>query len=133
MNSSSRWRIVNSCSSAKDVIGWPSTYSMTKYGLPVSVAPASMTRATLGWSISAKAWRSDSKRAMTWRVSMPSLMSLTAHGAPDRVALLRAVHRAHPAFTDQLLDVVAPDLRRTLPVADGGEDVSQVIRAHGAS
>jgi len=31
-----------------------------------------------GWSISASAWRSDSKRATTSRVSMPALISLTA-------------------------------------------------------
>ena len=31
-----------------------------------------------GWSISASAWRSASKRAMTDFVSMPSLMTLSA-------------------------------------------------------
>ena len=43
-----------------------------------SVAPASRTRAMLGWSIRARAWRSASKRAMTWPVSMPGLMILSA-------------------------------------------------------
>src|SRR5262245_21572760 len=33
------------------------------------VVPASNTFAIFGWSISASAWRSASKRAMTWRVS----------------------------------------------------------------
>ena len=32
----------------------------------------------LGWSISARACRSASNRAMTWRLSMPALMSLSA-------------------------------------------------------
>ena len=32
----------------------------------------------LGWSISARAWRSASNRAMTWPVSMPGLMTLSA-------------------------------------------------------
>jgi len=32
----------------------------------------------LGWSIRARAWRSASKRAMIWRLSMPGLMSLRA-------------------------------------------------------
>ena len=30
------------------------------------------------WSIRARAWRSASKRAMTWRLSMPGLMILSA-------------------------------------------------------
>jgi hypothetical protein len=36
------------------------------------------TRAMFGWSINASACRSASKRAMTFRVSMPSLMTLRA-------------------------------------------------------
>ena len=60
------------------VIGIPRTSSITKYGRPVSVAPASSTLAMFGWSISASACRSASKRAMTCRVSMPSLMTLRA-------------------------------------------------------
>jgi hypothetical protein len=32
----------------------------------------------LGWSITASACRSASKRAITWRVSMPGLMTLSA-------------------------------------------------------
>ncbi len=40
--------------------------------------PASRTRAMFWWSIIARAWRSASKRAMTWRLSMPGLMILSA-------------------------------------------------------
>lgn len=59
-------------------MGTPFTSSITKYGRPVSVAPASITRAMPGWSIMARACRSASKRAITWRVSMPGLMILRA-------------------------------------------------------
>jgi hypothetical protein len=45
---------------------------------PDSVAPASKTLAMFGWSMSASACRSASKRAMISRVSMPSLMILRA-------------------------------------------------------
>jgi hypothetical protein len=44
-NSSSRWRGVRRLSSQYLVIGTPLTSSMTKYGRPDSVAPASRTRA----------------------------------------------------------------------------------------
>ena len=56
----------------------PVTYSMTKYGRPSGVEPASNTLAMAGWFISANACRSDSKRATTSRVSMPDLISLIA-------------------------------------------------------
>jgi len=42
------------------------------------VAPASYTFAIAGWSISASACRSDSKRATIDRVSMPGLINLIA-------------------------------------------------------
>ncbi len=51
---------------------------MAKYGRPVSVAPASYTAAIDGWLIRARAWRSDSKRAITSLVSMPHLITLRA-------------------------------------------------------
>ena len=60
------------------VIGTPLTSSMTKYGRPVSVAPASNTLAMFGWSIIASACRSASNRAMTSLVSMPGLMIFSA-------------------------------------------------------
>ena len=44
----------------------------------MSVAPASRTRAMLGWSISARAWRSASNRATTCAVSIPGLMIFSA-------------------------------------------------------
>ena len=60
------------------MIGTPLTYSMTKKGRPVSVNPPSSTLAMLGWSITASACRSASKRASTDFESMPALMSLRA-------------------------------------------------------
>ena len=36
------------------VMGTPSMYSMTKYGRPLGVAPASRIRAIFGWSITAR-------------------------------------------------------------------------------
>src|SRR5262245_23970779 len=59
-------------------MGMPLTSSMAKYGRPAGVAPASSTRAMLGWSIRASACRSASKRAITCFESMPALISLTA-------------------------------------------------------
>jgi len=60
------------------VIGMPGTYSMTKYGDPSAVVPASKTRAIAGWSISARACRSDSKRAIIALLAMPALINLMA-------------------------------------------------------
>ena len=77
-NNSSRSLVVSRLRSQYSVIGTPSTYSITKYGRPLVVAPASKTRAMFGWSIIASACRSASKRASTWAVSMPSLMTLSA-------------------------------------------------------
>ncbi len=66
------------CVSQYSSIGTPRTSSMTKYGRPSAVAPASSTWAMLGWFMSARAWRSASKRATTSLVSMPGLMILSA-------------------------------------------------------
>ncbi len=77
-NSSSRPRIGRRRRSHQAVIGSPFTHSMTKKGRPVEVVPASKTLAMPGWSISASAWRSCSKRASTWRESIPGLSSLSA-------------------------------------------------------
>jgi hypothetical protein len=60
------------------VTGTPRTSSITKYGRPASVAPASSTRAMCGWSIIASACRSASNRAITCRVSIPSLITFSA-------------------------------------------------------
>ena len=75
-NSSSRCRGVRWCSSQYWVIGTPLTSSMTKYGRPAAVVPASRTLAMLGWSIRARACRSASKRASTCLESMPGLDEL---------------------------------------------------------
>ncbi len=68
MNSSSRWRRVSRAASQYSVIGRPATYSITKYGWPSGVEPASKTLAIAGCSISASAWRSASKRCR-WALS----------------------------------------------------------------
>ena len=47
-------------------------------GRPLSVAPASRTRAMFWWSIRARAWRSASNRAMTCSESMPGLIIFSA-------------------------------------------------------
>ena len=52
--------------------GLARTSSMTKYERPLSVVPASSTRAMLAWSISARVWRSASKRAMTCACPCPA-------------------------------------------------------------
>ena len=49
-----RW-VVSRLRSQYSVIGTPLTSSMTKYGRPLSVAPASSTLAMFGWSIMASA------------------------------------------------------------------------------
>src|SRR5579859_2417548 len=56
----------------------PRTSSITKYGRPLSAAPASSTLAIFGWSMSANACLSASNRATTCFVSIPSLTTLTA-------------------------------------------------------
>ena len=77
-NSSSRSRGESRASSQYWVIGMPLISSMTKNGRPLSVAPASSTRAILGCSIIASACRSASKRARTWAESMPGLITFRA-------------------------------------------------------
>ena len=62
--------------SQSSVIGTPLTSSITKYGRPAPVAPASRTRAMFGWSTSA--CRSASNRAITARLSMPALITFNA-------------------------------------------------------
>ena len=59
-------------------MGSPLTYSMAKYGRPCGVVPPSKTVAMVGWSMSARAWRSASKRATTCAESIPALMTLRA-------------------------------------------------------
>ena len=75
----------------------------------MSVAPASRTLAMLGWSISASAWRSASKRATTWAVSMPGLMTLSATRRRTGCLLLGHVDDAHPPLADLLEQLVGAD------------------------
>ena len=63
-----------------------------------------------GWSIRARAWRSASKRARTSRVSMPSLMTLSATRRRDRLALLGEVDDAHAALAEDVEDVIGADV-----------------------
>ena len=84
---------------------------MTKYGRPESVAPASSTRAMFGWSIKARACRSASKRAMTCRVSMPSLMIFSATRRRTGALLVGHVDHAHAPFADLLQELVGTDQR----------------------
>ena len=65
----------------------------------------------LGWSISARAWRSASKRAMTSSVSMPGLMTLRATLAADGLVLLGHEDDAHAAFADFFQELVGTDAR----------------------
>ena len=119
-NSSSRSRGVRWLSSQYLVIGTPWTSSMTKYGRPASVAPPSKTRAMLTWSIIARACRSASKRAMTWRLSMPGLMTLRATLRCTGCGLLGHVDGAHAAFADLLQQLVRADAAcRGVPRAAG--------------
>ena len=66
------------------------------------VVPASSTLAMFGWSISASACRSASKRAITCRVSMPGLMIFERHHAPHGLRLLGHEDHAHAPFADLL-------------------------------
>ena len=109
MNSSSRSAVVRLFWSQYSVILMPRTSSMTKYGRPVSVAPASRTLAMFGWSISASAWRSASNRAMTLLRVHAQLDDLEGDAPPDRLLLLGHVNHAAAAFADLLQQLVTAD------------------------
>ena len=64
-----------------------------------------------GWSISASACRSASKRARTCRLSMPGLDELQRDLAAHRLGLLGHVDRAHAPFADRLEQLVRADHR----------------------
>ena len=118
------------------VIGTPWTSSMTKYGRPVSVAPASSTLAMLGWSISASAWRSASKRAMTCLRVHAQLDDLEGDLAADRLVLLGHVDHAHAAFADLLQQLVRAEIRVPGPsrkLAVSGNDSSSARKCRCAS
>ena len=73
--------------------------------------PASSTRAMFGWSISASACRSASKRAMTCAGVHARLDDLQRHLAADRLVLLGHEDHAHAPFADLLQQLVRADLR----------------------
>ena len=97
--------------SQNSVIGSPLTSSITKYGRPESVAPASNTLAMFGWSMIARACRSASNRASTWRLSIPGLMTFSATLRRTGVLLLGHVDHAEAALADLLQQLVAADRR----------------------
>src|SRR6266849_2911090 len=59
-------------------MGAPGTYSITKYGWPSGVEPASNTLAIEGWSMMASDCRSDWNRWSTSSSNLPTLMSFNA-------------------------------------------------------
>ena len=63
----------------------------------------------LGWSIRARAWRSASNRASTWRESMPGLMILRATCARTGSSCSAMIDDAHAAFADLLEQLVGAD------------------------
>ena len=71
----------------------------------------------LGWSISASACRSASKRASTCLESMPGLDQLERDQALDRLGLLGHPDRAHAAFADLLQQLVAASQNAARPRA----------------
>ncbi len=91
-------------------MGMPLTSSITKYGRPDSVEPASSTFAMLGWSISARACRSASKRAMTSFESMPGLMIFSATLRADGPFLLGHEDHAKSTFANLLPNLIGTDL-----------------------
>ena len=88
------------------VMRMPRTSSITKYGRPVSVAPASSTLAMFGWSIIASACRSASKRATTCLRVHAQLDDLERDAAAHRFLLLGHVDHAAAAFADFLQQLV---------------------------
>ena len=76
-----------------------------------------------GWFISASAWRSASKRAMTSRVSMPGLDHLERDLPADGLLLLRQPDLAHAAFADEAQQAIRSNVRRRRR-ADGGRRVA---------
>ncbi len=78
MNRASRAGSGSCLASQYSVIGWPSTYSMTKYGCPSGVEPASKTLAIVGCSMIARACRSASKRLSRAASKRPARTSLRA-------------------------------------------------------
>ena len=66
------------------------------------------------WSIIARAWRSASKRAITWPGIHAGLDDFERDAAADRRLLLGHVHHAHAPFADLLQELVGADQRAGL-------------------
>ena len=82
------------------MIGTPLTSSITKYGRPVSVAPASKTCAMFGMVHQRQRLPLGLEAGDDLRVSMPSLMTLSATRRRTGSSLLGQVHDAHAAFAE---------------------------------
>ena len=105
---------------------------------PAAVAscPRRSTLAMFGWSISARACRSASKRAITCRESMPALMILSATSRLSGSHLLGHEDGAHAPFADLLQQLVGADLRARThaagwsisPQAAGSRETSRAAR-----
>ena len=85
----------------------------------------------LGWSIRARACRSASKRAITWRVSMPSLMILRATLRRMGSCLLGHVDHRHAAFADLLQQLVPADDRTGTLQQRGSGRTDRRVLEHG--
>ena len=82
----------------------------------------------LGWSISASACRSASKRAMHLPASpCPALMILSGDLAPDGLGLLGHVDGAHAAFADLLQQLVRPAVPARSAAGAGGDWVASPL------
>jgi hypothetical protein len=78
----------------------PLTNSITKYGRPLAVAPASKTRAMFGWSLKA----GDHVPAVHARLD-----DFQCHLATNRMLLFGDKDKPKPAFTDLLHELVRAD------------------------
>src|ERR1035438_4124772 len=98
------------------VMGAPSMYSITKYGRPLVVAPASKIWAMFGWSIIASAWRSLLKRASAWAAKPRLLCSLVhkfgRHGVDNFDQFIRELE-AQPSQAVGEIFVFVDECHRT--------------------
>ena len=84
---------------------------MTKYGRPVSVVPASSTRAMFGWSIIASGLPLGLEAGDHLPRVHARLDDLERDRPLDRLGLLGHEHDAHAAFADLLQQLVGADER----------------------
>ena len=95
------------------MIASPRTYSITKYGRPSGVAPASNTR-NRRMVITASACRSASNRATTCAVSILGLDHFQRDLPANGRGLLGQPDLAHPAFPHLVEQTVRPNRHRRL-------------------